>query len=96
MRPPFKVEIWKPVDDNPHLFAVTESFEAGEKPIRRLSLTFEWAKSSECGVPSEHCCFRQTRMTIDCREWNRTRNIRMLGVRDRNNKPVNKLIRHQD
>ena len=63
MRPPFKVEIWKPVDDNPHLFAVTESFEAGEKPIRRLSLTFEWAKSSECAMLSEHCCFLQMRMT---------------------------------
>ena len=31
MRPPFKVEIWKPVDDTPHLLAVTESFEAAEK-----------------------------------------------------------------
>ena len=31
MRPPFKVERWKPVDDNPHLLAVTESFEAAEK-----------------------------------------------------------------
>jgi hypothetical protein len=31
MRPPFKVELWKPVDDTPHLLAVTESFEAAEK-----------------------------------------------------------------
>jgi len=31
MRPPFKVEIWKPVADTPHLLAVTESFEAAEK-----------------------------------------------------------------
>ena len=31
MKPPFKVELWKPVDDTPHLLAVTESFEAAEK-----------------------------------------------------------------
>ena len=31
MKPPFKVELWKPVDDTPHLLAVTESFEATEK-----------------------------------------------------------------
>jgi hypothetical protein len=31
MRSPFKVELWKPVDDYPHLLAVTESFEAAEK-----------------------------------------------------------------
>ena len=31
MRPPFKVEIWKLVDDTPHLLVVTESFEAAEK-----------------------------------------------------------------
>jgi len=31
MTPPFKVELWKPVDDTPHLLAVTESFEAAEK-----------------------------------------------------------------
>jgi hypothetical protein len=27
MSPPFRVELWKPVDDSPHLLAVTESFE---------------------------------------------------------------------
>jgi hypothetical protein len=31
MRPPFKIELWKPVDDTPHLLAVTVSFEAAEK-----------------------------------------------------------------
>ena len=31
MRPPFEVELWKPVDDTPHLLAVTASFEAAEK-----------------------------------------------------------------
>ena len=31
MTPPFKVELWKPVNDTPHLLAVTESFEAAEK-----------------------------------------------------------------
>jgi hypothetical protein len=31
MKPPFKVELWKPVHDTPHLLAVTESFEAAEK-----------------------------------------------------------------
>jgi hypothetical protein len=31
MRPPFEVELWKPVDDSPHLLAVTASFEAAEK-----------------------------------------------------------------
>ena len=31
MRPPFEVEFWKPLDDTPHLLAVTASFEAAEK-----------------------------------------------------------------
>jgi hypothetical protein len=31
MRPPFEIELWKPVDDTPHLLAVTASFEAAEK-----------------------------------------------------------------
>ena len=31
MRPPFEVELWKPVDDSPHLLAVTARFEAAEK-----------------------------------------------------------------
>jgi len=31
MRPPFKVELWKPVDDTPHLLAVYVSFQAAEK-----------------------------------------------------------------
>jgi hypothetical protein len=31
MRPPFKVELWKPVEDAPHLLAVRASFEAAEK-----------------------------------------------------------------
>src|SRR5262245_46320967 len=31
MRPPFEVELWKPVEDTPHLLAVTASFEAAEK-----------------------------------------------------------------
>ena len=31
MRPPFEVELWKPVDDSPHLLAVTASFESAEK-----------------------------------------------------------------
>jgi len=31
MRPPFKVELWKPVHDTPHLLAVRVSFEAAEK-----------------------------------------------------------------
>jgi len=31
MTPPFKVELWKPVDDTPHLLAVTERFDAAEK-----------------------------------------------------------------
>ena len=30
MRPPFTVELWKPVDDKPQLLAVTEGFEAAE------------------------------------------------------------------
>jgi len=30
MRPPFTVELWKPVDDKPHLLAVTEGFEAAQ------------------------------------------------------------------
>jgi len=30
MRPPFTVELWKPVDDKPHLLAITEGFEAAE------------------------------------------------------------------
>jgi hypothetical protein len=59
MRPPFEVELWKPVDDTPHLLAATVSFEAAEKV---LSLTFDWAKSSACGMPSVRCCFLPTRM----------------------------------
>ena len=35
MTPPFKVELWKPVDDTPHLLAVTESFEAAEKAYQQ-------------------------------------------------------------
>ena len=31
MKPPFKVEIWKSVDENPRLLAVTESFEAARQ-----------------------------------------------------------------
>jgi hypothetical protein len=31
MRPPFKIERWKPVDDVPHLLAVKMTFEAAEK-----------------------------------------------------------------
>ena len=31
MRPPFKVELWKPVHDTPHVLTVTVSFEAAEK-----------------------------------------------------------------
>src|SRR5262249_313335 len=31
MRPPFEVELWKPVDDSPHILAVTASFEAAKK-----------------------------------------------------------------
>jgi hypothetical protein len=31
MRPPFEVELWKPVDDTRHILAVTASFEAAEK-----------------------------------------------------------------
>ena len=31
MRPPFRVEPWKPVDDIPHLLAVRVNFEAAEK-----------------------------------------------------------------
>ena len=31
MTPPFKIELWKPVDDTPHLLAVTGTFEAAEK-----------------------------------------------------------------
>jgi hypothetical protein len=31
MRPPFEVELWKPVDDSPHLLAVTANFEAAVK-----------------------------------------------------------------
>ena len=62
MKPPFKVELWKTVDDTPHLLAVTVS-RLPIKPIRRLSLTFEWAKLSECGMASGHCCFLRTRMT---------------------------------
>jgi hypothetical protein len=30
MRPPFTVELWKPVDDKPHLLAITEGFEAAK------------------------------------------------------------------
>ena len=30
MRPPFTVELWKPVDDKPQLLAVTEGFEAAK------------------------------------------------------------------
>jgi hypothetical protein len=35
MRPPFEVELWKPVDDTPRLLAVTESFEAAEKAYQQ-------------------------------------------------------------
>jgi hypothetical protein len=31
MRPPFKIELWKPVDDTPHLLGVAVNFEAAEK-----------------------------------------------------------------
>jgi hypothetical protein len=31
MRPPFKVELWKPVHDAPQVVLVTESFDAAEK-----------------------------------------------------------------
>jgi len=27
MRPPFRIELWKPSDDEPHLVAATASFE---------------------------------------------------------------------
>jgi hypothetical protein len=30
MRPPFTVELWKPVEDKPQLLAVTEGFEAAK------------------------------------------------------------------
>jgi len=31
MRPPFKIELWKPVDDTPHFLAITVNFEAAKK-----------------------------------------------------------------
>ena len=63
MRPPFIVELWKPSDDTPHLLATERVSRLPRTPIRRQSLTFEWAKLSECGMASEHCCFLRTRMT---------------------------------
>jgi len=35
MKPPFKVELRKPVDDTPHLLAVTESFEDAVKAYQK-------------------------------------------------------------
>jgi hypothetical protein len=35
MKPPFKVELWKPVDDTPHLLAIRVSFEAAEKAYQK-------------------------------------------------------------
>ena len=35
MTPPFKVELWKPVDDTPHLLAVRVSFQAAEKVYQK-------------------------------------------------------------
>src|SRR5262249_8586155 len=32
------------------------------KPITKLSPTFEWVKSSACGMPSVRCCFLRMRM----------------------------------
>ena len=66
MRPPFEVELWKPVDDTPHLLAVTVSFEAAEKAYQEASLTFDWAKSSACGMPSVRCCFLPTSPSQRC------------------------------
>ena len=37
MKPPFKVELWKPVDDTPHLLAVRASFQAAEKVYRKAA-----------------------------------------------------------
>jgi hypothetical protein len=31
MRPPFRIELWKPADDTPHLLTVTDSFEDAVK-----------------------------------------------------------------
>ena len=35
MKPPFKVELWKPIDDTPHLLAIRVSFEAAEKAYQK-------------------------------------------------------------
>ena len=35
MTPPFKVELWRPVDDTPHLLAVRASFQAAEKVYQK-------------------------------------------------------------
>src|SRR5262245_28309439 len=55
MRQPFKVELWKPVDDTPHVLAVTESFEAAEKAyqeavanLRALPSCYGLARRRQC------------------------------------------------
>jgi hypothetical protein len=53
MRPPFEVELWKPVDDAPHLLAVTVSFEAAEKAYQEAVANLRLG---------EVCCFLPTRM----------------------------------
>jgi hypothetical protein len=62
MRPPFEVELWKPVDDTPHLLAVAVSFEAAEKAYQEAVANLRLGEVVPCGMPSVRCCFLPTRM----------------------------------
>jgi len=63
MRQPFEVELWKPVDDSRISSLLRRVSRLPRKPITKLSLTYDWAKSYACGMPSERCCFLPTRMS---------------------------------
>ena len=63
MRPPFKVELWKPVDDTPHLLAVTESFEAAEKAYQEAVANLRVGEVVRVRDALGTLCFLQMRMT---------------------------------
>jgi hypothetical protein len=52
MRPPFEVELWKPVDDTRHILAVTASFEAAEKASSGvICKSVQFSLMSRSGLP---------------------------------------------
>ena len=63
MRPPFEVEIWKPVDDTRHVLAVTVSFEAAEKAYQEAVANVRLGEVVRVRAGwSVRCCFLPTRM----------------------------------